>query len=482
MNAKREREMVIKAILRNECDNYLHEFLILRREQASFVKEIQAEHSSYYVLLLSLKNDRELEVNVKNALDTFEGFYQVKASAVCLYDGLRFGLYPARASAASAVCLYDGLRFGLYPARASAMEKKSSDVTNFWKEVQKSDEEENAIRSASLGHLNIFGKTLTQYANEREGLIENISTNHHRKQEIEVLIDNKEISSYKKGFYQVKASAVCLYDGLRFGLYPARASAILKPFSLRWKKNLQMAPQHIWKDGLIENISTNHHRKREIEVLIDNEEIGSYKKEKKNTENDPDNNDNLTSGNDEDSSAGFEDEEEIKFDLINILKELNREPTVKWEVGHINVINRFWQYQKIVLAKAQKMGLKDSSIYELLALASIIVFCCPCPYSNFTNQEWKQIIKTNPYTLHKSPLLSKISSSLQETASRRLIGGDVFMDSGKSELNRIVALMFNNLYYGIPDVAPSKLSEEEHCDMFIYPIARLFHPYKNYNI
>ncbi|RHZ50097.1 hypothetical protein Glove_505g39 [Diversispora epigaea] len=192
--------MVIKAILKNECDNYLHEFLILWKEHASFVKEIQTERSSYYVLLLSLKNDRELEVNVKNAPDTFEGFYQVKASAVCLYDGLRFGLYPAR---------------------ASAMEKKSSDVTNFWKEVQKSDEEKNAIRSASLGHLNIFGKTLTQYANEQEGLIENISTNYHPRA-------SAVCSCYD---LQFRVISVMAFTKLRFGLYPARASVMEKKFS-----------------------------------------------------------------------------------------------------------------------------------------------------------------------------------------------------------------------------------------------------------
>ncbi|CAG8836072.1 36474_t:CDS:2, partial [Racocetra persica] len=73
------------------------------------------------------------------------------------------------------------------------------------------------------------------------------------------------------------------------------------------------------------NLSTNR-RKRGIDV-IDNEENGSHKK--KNTKNDADNNENFPSrNNNENSSSGFEDEE-INFDLTDISKELNREPTVK---------------------------------------------------------------------------------------------------------------------------------------------------------
>ncbi|CAG8700828.1 2324_t:CDS:2, partial [Cetraspora pellucida] len=348
MDAKREREVAVKAVLKSECNNYLYEYLILRREQDSFIETSQSEHARYLAELTEQQNFNE---RAQLALNAFE------------------------------------------------LERKSPVVSRFWsevaEEVKQRKEEENAVRSASLGHLSIFGKTLTQYANTQEASTKDM------------------------------------------------------------------------------NLSTNH-RKRGIEVVIDNEENGSNKKEKENTENDSDNNENLPSrNNNENSSSGFENEE-INFDLTNISKELNREPTVEWEVDNINVTNRFRHYQKVVLAKAQRWGLKHSSIYELLALASIIVLCWPCPYSNFTNQEWKKITKTNPYTLQESPLPPEISLSLRETASRRLIDGDVFMNSSESELSRIVALMFNNLYYGIPEVAPSKLSEEEHCDMFIYPIARSF--------
>jgi hypothetical protein len=75
MNVNTEREVVAKAVLRSECDNYFYEYLIRRREQASFVKEIQIENSCYCITLLNLKNDHELGVNAKSALDTFEVKY-----------------------------------------------------------------------------------------------------------------------------------------------------------------------------------------------------------------------------------------------------------------------------------------------------------------------------------------------------------------------------------------------------------------------
>ncbi|CAI2178246.1 10189_t:CDS:2 [Funneliformis geosporum] len=72
MNANEEREVVAKAVLRSECDNHFYEYLIQRREQTSFVKEIQIENSCYCTTLLNLKNDHELGVNAKSALDAFE--------------------------------------------------------------------------------------------------------------------------------------------------------------------------------------------------------------------------------------------------------------------------------------------------------------------------------------------------------------------------------------------------------------------------
>ncbi|CAJ0761952.1 9005_t:CDS:10, partial [Entrophospora sp. SA101] len=247
-------------------------------------------------------------------------------------------------------------------------------------------------------------------------------------------------------------------------------------------------------EKVIEDIKLppTYHRKRENKADI--EENISSKKTKCET-NDPNAENLQLRNNSENFSFEFfppsdninkeleDNDEEIKFDLKNISIELKREPKAKWEVGCTCITDRFRQYQKDILKKAQREGLKYDNIYELLALSSIIVLCWPCPYSIFTNQEWKEIMETNPYNINEPPLTLEISSSLRDTAGRHLVGGDVFMDSVKSQLNRIVASMFNNLYYSIPEVAPSKLSEEEHCDMFIYPITRSFHrPEKEYEL
>ncbi|CAG8521200.1 14871_t:CDS:2 [Acaulospora colombiana] len=98
----------------------------------------------------------------------------------------------------------------------------------------------------------------------------------------------------------------------------------------------------------------------------------------------------------------LEADEEIKFDIMNVSMELNREPTVKSVV---------------------------------INYGALLVMSVPHLVNNW---------------------LAEI------------------MDYGNAGLNRMIALMFNDLYYNIPEVAPSKLSEEEHCDMFIYPLTRLF--------
>ncbi|CAG8708075.1 10146_t:CDS:2, partial [Funneliformis caledonium] len=55
--------------------------------------------------------------------------------------------------------------------------------TNFWTEIQNLEEEKNAIRTALLGHLNVFGKMLTQYANRIEST--NLPTNFHYQPEVQ---------------------------------------------------------------------------------------------------------------------------------------------------------------------------------------------------------------------------------------------------------------------------------------------------------
>ncbi|GES85098.1 hypothetical protein GLOIN_2v1837963 [Rhizophagus clarus] len=156
MDAKQERARVVKDILRSSCKNYLYEYLLQRREQASFTKDIQLEHDGYLAKLHNLENDREFEGNVKIALNGFE------------------------------------------------MEKKTLDVTTFWDEVKKLKEEETAIRTASLGHLNIFGKTLTQYAYAQEIINEGVKLKTTQKRVNET--EGIELSS-KKARKSVKSTS-----------------------------------------------------------------------------------------------------------------------------------------------------------------------------------------------------------------------------------------------------------------------------------
>ncbi|GBC15880.2 hypothetical protein GLOIN_2v1140040 [Rhizophagus irregularis DAOM 181602=DAOM 197198] len=174
---------------------------------------------------------------------------------------------------------------------------------------------------------------------------------------------------------------------------------------------------------------------------------------------------------------------------INIQDEkLQHEPAVKWEVGDINVTDRFRNYQKDVLRKAEREGLDYENIYESLALSSIMVLRWPCPYPEiFTNREWAEITKLNPYTVKNSPLPQEISTSLHEATCNHFIGEDVFMNGGKTKLSRDVACSFNDLYNGLPMVSSNimeKITEEEHCYMFLYPVTKPFflNPLREYKL
>ncbi|CAG8603326.1 10911_t:CDS:2, partial [Ambispora leptoticha] len=160
-----------------------------------------------------------------------------------------------------------------------------------------------------------------------------------------------------------------------------------------------------------------------------------------------------------------EDDEEIKFDFTDIEEELQREPIDEWEVGAINVSRRFRQYQIEVLGKAKTSGLKYDNIYEIFLIINNGVLLAPM----FTIQEWEEITATNPYKIQESPLSREILSSLREAYCNHFLGNDVFMNGGNSKLSRTVACAFNDL---VPDVAPPKMSEDEHCYMFLHPISR----------
>ncbi|CAG8481469.1 4593_t:CDS:10, partial [Funneliformis caledonium] len=208
-----------------------------------------------------------------------------------------------------------------------------------------------------------------------------------------------------------------------------------------------------------DTISTSDHKKAKTFDVSFDEYVGSGV-------NIQDKNDDIA-----ESSEDLEDEndEEIKFNLDDISRELQREPAVKWEVDNINVTDRFRTYQKDILKKAEREGLDYKNIYELLALSSIIVLTWPNPYPNiFTKREWAEVIKTSPYTIKNSPLSKEISTSLHETICNNFIGEDVYMIGGKTKLSRDVACSFNDLYNGLsmsPSKTMEKITEEEHCYM-----------------
>ncbi|RIA88826.1 hypothetical protein C1645_851987 [Glomus cerebriforme] len=143
----------------------------------------------------------------------------------------------------------------------------------------------------------------------------------------------------------------------------------------------------------------------------------------------------------------------------------------KWVVGTINVSKRFREYQMKALEKAKTEGLKYDDIYEILALSSIMVFHWPCPYPSFTIKEWEEIMSTNPYKIQESPLPQEILLRLREAYNNHFIGNDVFMNGGEMKLSRIVACSFNDLYNCIPDIAPQKMTEDEHCYKLLHPIS-----------
>ncbi|CAG8609971.1 11357_t:CDS:10, partial [Funneliformis caledonium] len=87
-----------------------------------------------------------------------------------------------------------------------------------------------------------------------------------------------------------------------------------------------------------------------------------------------------------------EDDEEIKFDLADISIELEKEPTCKWEVGCINVTDRFRQYQKEVIKRAEREGLKYDKIYELFVADSHINYDLPRMRGNEIPSDWKDRI------------------------------------------------------------------------------------------
>ncbi|CAH1768159.1 668_t:CDS:10, partial [Entrophospora sp. SA101] len=140
--------------------------------------------------------------------------------------------------------------------------------------------------------------------------------------------------------------------------------------------------------------------------------------------------------------VGLKDDDEIKFDFTNIERELLREPINEWVFGTINVSRRFRQYQIEVLKKAKTKGLKWILPIDVLSF-----------------------------------LRNALADSLE--------GKTAFLSLGDSEIGRTVSRIFNDMCTSVPDVSPSKTSEDEHCFKLLHPIIRpLFftNSYKGYDI
>ncbi|CAG8670354.1 2382_t:CDS:2, partial [Paraglomus brasilianum] len=157
MDAK-DRKAIIEAILNNESDNYLYEYLTQREKQASFSEDRHLEHDGY---LASLQKIMDGDTDTKFIIDKFK---------VRFFLGLYLRRFQSSPSKSSLWLLCDELpvrwKIGLGLAKQEQLmaEKKSTAVSDFWKRInekQKQREEEKAaVRAASLGHLNIFGQAV----------------------------------------------------------------------------------------------------------------------------------------------------------------------------------------------------------------------------------------------------------------------------------------------------------------------------------
>ncbi|RIA85337.1 hypothetical protein C1645_857815 [Glomus cerebriforme] len=77
------------------------------------------------------------------------------------------------------------------------------------------------------------------------------------------------------------------------------------------------------------------------------------------------------------------------------------------------------------------INIQDEKLQREPIVKSIIIdhgYLLAVSYRIFTNQEWAEIIKTNPYTIENPSLLQEISVSLHEASCENFIGKKVFMN------------------------------------------------------
>lgn len=78
------------------------------------------------------------------------------------------------------------------------------------------------------------------------------------------------------------------------------------------------------------------------------------------------------------------------------------------------------------------------------ALASIMVIKDPCPYPEFTSNEWKKILGSNQHKINYT-LPSDISTALNAAALKTVFGDNIFMTANDNELSIISCNVFNGL-------------------------------------
>ncbi|CAG8701277.1 319_t:CDS:2, partial [Gigaspora rosea] len=210
--------------------------------------------------------------------------------------------------------------------------------------------------------------------------------------------------------------------------------------------------------------------------------FSSQKKRTKTADEHEDKNEDENEGENEgEKEDENEDDENLEFDLDSVIKSLQQEPLHEWKVCGINVTQKFSEYQQEALKTLKTTGLTWHNTYEVLALSSIIVLCRNCPYPNFTDEEWQTITQTSKYIIHEPVIPASVSTALHEIVNKHLLGQDSYMHADETILSRAVARTFNELRENVPDLAPQRISEDEHCRLFLNPYTSPIFLKKNNN-
>jgi len=70
---------------------------------------------------------------------------------------------------------------------------------------------------------------------------------------------------------------------------------------------------------------------------------------------------------------------------------------------------------------------------------------CPYPASIFTNREWQNITRENPYVVTDPVLPTEVVSSLWNASADCLEGKTVFLSVYDSEISQAVSRIFNDM-------------------------------------